>query len=218
MSSPSPLFDPTIAGISLVVGVAGLVAVSKWKGSQSLPYPPGPPPDPIIGNARAMTSDDLERVFAAWGKKYGALFLSDIQPDACMGLLNFVIPGDVNYVTVVGKPIIVLNSYQAAKDLLEKRSGMYSSRPRMVMLCELCVHLIHKIIEEMAFRNSDSIFLTNLQDGVGRGSIASAGWAQVQKTPSYHTGPVQRQASIKAHPSSAKGGICDPRRSREYTR
>lgn len=42
--------------------------------------------------------------------------------------------------TVVGKPIIVLNSYQAARDLLEKRSSIYSSRPRMVMQCELCVY------------------------------------------------------------------------------
>lgn len=73
MSSPSPLPDSTVAGISLaVVAVTALVAVSKWKGSQSLPYPPGPPSDPIIGNARAMASDELERVFAAWGKKYGA--------------------------------------------------------------------------------------------------------------------------------------------------
>jgi len=79
MSAPSPLFDPTIAGVSLAVGVAGLVAFSKWRGSQSLPYPPGPPPDPIIGNARAMTSDELERVFAVWGKKYGASSLPDTQ-------------------------------------------------------------------------------------------------------------------------------------------
>ena len=92
-----------------------------------------------------MTSNELERVFAAWGKKYGA---SPLHPARCldMRLLIFVVTGDVNYVTVVGKPIIVLNSYQAAKDLLEKRSGMYSGRPRMVMQCELYVHHIHKTI------------------------------------------------------------------------
>ena len=51
------------------------------------------------------------------------------------------IKGDINYVTVVGQPIIVLNSYRAARDLLEKRGGIYSSRPRMVMLTELYVYL-----------------------------------------------------------------------------
>ena len=56
-----------------MVALTGIVAVSKWRGSQPRLYPPGPPPDPIIGNARAMASDELERVFAAWGKEYGGL-------------------------------------------------------------------------------------------------------------------------------------------------
>jgi len=71
MSLSSPLLDSTTVGISLAVAITGFVLVSKWRVSRSLPYPPGPPPDPIIGNARAMTSDELERVFASWGKKYG---------------------------------------------------------------------------------------------------------------------------------------------------
>lgn len=66
--------------------------------------------------------------------------LSDAKLTLLHGFADFVdTPGDVNYVTVVGKPIIVLNSYQAARDLLEKRSGIYSNRPRMVMQCELYV-------------------------------------------------------------------------------
>lgn len=82
MPLPSSLLDPAAVGVSLAVALTSLVAVSKWKNSQSLPYPPGPPPDPIIGNARAMASDELERVFAAWGKKYGVLSVSDTQPEA----------------------------------------------------------------------------------------------------------------------------------------
>ena len=143
MSSPSHLLDPTVAGISLAVAITGIAAISKWRGSQSHLYPPGPPPDPIIGNARAMTSDELHRVFAEWGKKYGALSLKMPNLTFLHASANFfflLIQGDVNYVTVVGKPMIVLNSYQAARDLLEKRSGVYSSRPRMVMLSELCVY------------------------------------------------------------------------------
>lgn len=77
----SSLLDSPTLGISLAVAVAGIVVASKWKGSQSLPYPPGPPPDPFIGNARAMASDELERVFAAWGKEYGVFHLDVIYPD-----------------------------------------------------------------------------------------------------------------------------------------
>jgi hypothetical protein len=73
-----PLLDSPTLEISLVLAVAGIVAASRWKSSRSLPYPPGPPPDPFIGNARAMASDELERVFAAWGKEYGTSHLSDV--------------------------------------------------------------------------------------------------------------------------------------------
>ena len=45
--------------------------------------------------------------------------------------------GDVNYLEVLGQSMVVLNSYTACKDLLEKRSAIYSSRPRMVLLTEL---------------------------------------------------------------------------------
>ena len=45
--------------------------------------------------------------------------------------------GDVNYLEVLGQPLVVLNSYTACKDLLEKKGGIYSSRPRLVLLSEL---------------------------------------------------------------------------------
>ena len=88
----SSLIDSPTIGISFAVAVtAGIVAASTWKGSRSLPYPPGPPPDPLIGNARAMASDELERVFAAWGKKYGTFYLTDIlYGPPYVPLLNFV--------------------------------------------------------------------------------------------------------------------------------
>jgi len=45
--------------------------------------------------------------------------------------------GDVNYLKVLGQPLIILNSHKACKDLLEKRGSIYSSRPRLVLLSEL---------------------------------------------------------------------------------
>lgn len=35
-------------------------------------YPPGPPRDPILGNARQMAGDYIELRFTEWGKRYGA--------------------------------------------------------------------------------------------------------------------------------------------------
>ena len=81
--------------------------------------------------------------------------------------------GDVNYVSVVGQPIIVLNSYQAARDLLEKRGSIYSSRPRMVMLTELYVCFYSPWSSGVCLRDSNSRF----QDGMGRSSVAPKGRA-----------------------------------------
>lgn len=51
--------------------------------------------------------------------------------------------GDVIYLQVLGQSLVVLNSYIACKDLLEKRSAIYSSRPRFVLLSELWVSPIY---------------------------------------------------------------------------
>ncbi|KAH7931093.1 cytochrome P450 [Leucogyrophana mollusca] len=53
--------------------------------------------------------------YAQWSKKYG----------------------DIIYVYVFGNPVMVLNSAEAADDLLEKRSKNYSSRPVRTMVVEL---------------------------------------------------------------------------------
>ncbi|KAF9464219.1 cytochrome P450 [Collybia nuda] len=71
------------------------------------PLPPSPPADPILGHARVIPPTDQDMFFYELGKQYG----------------------DVVYLHVLGKPMIVLNSVQAAVDLLEKRSSNYSDRP-----------------------------------------------------------------------------------------
>jgi hypothetical protein len=50
-------------------------------------------------------------------------------------------PGDVMYFNCLGRSIIVLCSNQAAVDLLDKRSGNYSDRPRFVVW-EMLVYLL----------------------------------------------------------------------------
>lgn len=45
--------------------------------------------------------------------------------------------GDLIYVSVLGRPMIIVNSVQAARDLMEKKGAIYSSRPRMEILGEM---------------------------------------------------------------------------------
>ncbi|CAA7262652.1 unnamed protein product [Cyclocybe aegerita] len=77
--------------------------------------PPGPKPLPLIGNVLQIPAENQEEVFEKWGAEYG----------------------DVVYLSTFGQPLVILNSLQAARDLLDKRSSIYSDRPRFVLLSEL---------------------------------------------------------------------------------
>lgn len=46
------------------------------------------------------------------------------------------------YLNVMGQSMLVLNSQKAAGDLLERRAGIYSDRPRMIVL-DYLTNLLH---------------------------------------------------------------------------
>jgi len=63
-------FEPSRIGWGAIVAV--LLATILSKATKKSPnYPPGPPRDPILGNARQMTGDYIERRLTEWGKRYG---------------------------------------------------------------------------------------------------------------------------------------------------
>ncbi|KAK0470097.1 cytochrome P450 [Desarmillaria tabescens] len=99
-------------GLFLIIAVYYYFAASTSKA-----LPPGPRGLPILGNALQLLASGLplEQVFMKWSRSYG----------------------DVMLVTVPRRKIIVLNTYKAAKDLLDKRSSIYSDRPPMIMHMEL---------------------------------------------------------------------------------
>ncbi|KAL1938285.1 hypothetical protein VTO73DRAFT_11736 [Trametes versicolor] len=78
-------------------------------------FPPGPGGLFLLGSAHKLPLQYQEKTFSKWGKQYG----------------------DVIYLRLFRTPTIVLNSFQAATDLLTKRSATYSDRPRMILLGEL---------------------------------------------------------------------------------
>ncbi|KAF8639642.1 hypothetical protein AX17_000907 [Amanita inopinata Kibby_2008] len=79
------------------------------------PLPPGPKGLPLIGNALDMPFEREWLTFAKWG---------DIWGDVCS-------------VTVLGQPIVILNSRKAVCDMLDKKSAIYSDRPTLQMGGEL---------------------------------------------------------------------------------
>ncbi|KAJ7170774.1 cytochrome P450 [Mycena crocata] len=46
-------------------------------------------------------------------------------------------PGDVYSLNLAGQPVVILNSYKAAADLFDRRSTIYSDRPRLIMANEI---------------------------------------------------------------------------------
>ncbi|EMD40149.1 hypothetical protein CERSUDRAFT_63625 [Gelatoporia subvermispora B] len=73
---------------------------------RNLPFPPGPKPIPLIGNALDVPSEYAWRTYAQWTDKYG----------------------DIICTRLFGNTVIILNSLGAVTDLLEKRSTNYSDR------------------------------------------------------------------------------------------
>ncbi|KAL5117971.1 hypothetical protein ACEQ8H_004116 [Pleosporales sp. CAS-2024a] len=101
---------------SVYVVVAAMVALAtvfrlNKIGQRPKDYPPGPPTWPLIGNLHLMPKEKAHLQFQKWANEYGPV-----------------------YSLILGtKVMIVLSSDQAIKDLLDKRSNIYSSRPDMYL-------------------------------------------------------------------------------------
>jgi hypothetical protein len=52
-------------------------------------------------------------------------------------LLTRLSPGELIYLNAGGQPIVVLNSQRVVADLLDRRAGIYSDRPRLIVACEI---------------------------------------------------------------------------------
>jgi len=46
---------------------------------------------------------------------------------------SYCCTGDIIYAHLFNKPLVVINSEEVARDLLELRSGIYSDRPRSIV-------------------------------------------------------------------------------------
>ncbi|KAG0708158.1 cytochrome P450 [Suillus ampliporus] len=78
-----------------------------WRSASRLPLPPGPRLLPFFGNAFDIDVSRPWLTYADWKEKYG----------------------DIVYSRVLGQHMIIISSIQVARELLDKRSAIYSDRP-----------------------------------------------------------------------------------------
>ena len=100
--------------LALLIATA-LIALFVFKlclDRQRLPLPPGPKGLPFVGNLYQIPDTNPWRTFRKWHQKYGSVIS----------------------VKSGSNITIILGSHKAAKDLLETRSSIYSSRPHLVLI------------------------------------------------------------------------------------
>ncbi|KAG6902622.1 hypothetical protein C0995_014228 [Termitomyces sp. Mi166 len=97
----------SISVFSLALSAGVVLLLMKKNRRKHPPLPPGPPSDPFIGHLLKVSAENQDVALYELGKVYG----------------------DVMYLEILGRPIIVLNSVEAAVDLLDRRSANYSDRP-----------------------------------------------------------------------------------------
>ncbi|KAF8885935.1 cytochrome P450 [Infundibulicybe gibba] len=102
-------------GLSLLINIllAGYIYKCFRRPKRSHPFPPGPKPKPIVGNALDIPAKNAWITYSQWAEKYRS---------------------DILHVEALGQHIIVLSSLEDATELLEKRASIYSSRPSIPML------------------------------------------------------------------------------------
>ncbi|KAJ7189263.1 cytochrome P450 [Mycena filopes] len=133
MSSPGPpqLVLCVIAATALLLRYC---YSSYWRLARSkLPLPPGPPKLPIVGNLFDIPPAFEWETYAEWGRKYrGPRFYSFASSTEQRSQ-----DSDIIHLNLAGQSLVVLLSHDATVDLLEKRSSLYSDRPRLTMYFDL---------------------------------------------------------------------------------
>ena len=95
--------------------------------------PPGPTGWPLIGNLLDVPIEYSWHAFAKWAERWGEL--CSIEPFVQLQFTEIDPPftGDLMSIVLLGQPMIIINSYKHAYELLERRSAIYSDRPHMIM-------------------------------------------------------------------------------------
>ncbi|KAJ3534660.1 hypothetical protein NM688_g7102 [Phlebia brevispora] len=107
--------EPKTALVVLTLGFIVYGALSSlWAYHYRSKMPPGPRGLPFFGNLFQLTKEQW-LLYAEWKEQYGSIFSLDLAE----------------------QPVVVVNDFQTAADLVDRRSAIYSSRPWFIMSCEI---------------------------------------------------------------------------------
>ncbi|KAH8105122.1 cytochrome P450 [Cristinia sonorae] len=97
----------------LLASTVSILVLSKFIASKRrLPYPPGPPRRWLLGNLLDFPTSRPWLTFHEWFKTHGDLIFLDLP----------------------FKPVLVIGSIKLARELLEAKSNVFSERPRSVIV------------------------------------------------------------------------------------
>jgi hypothetical protein len=73
------------------------------------------------------------KTYDLWCKEYGGFILTFLSSHSAHEILRL---GDIVYVTMLGQPMLIVGSAEAANLLFEKHSTTFSGRPYSTMIME----------------------------------------------------------------------------------
>ncbi|TFK48005.1 cytochrome P450 [Heliocybe sulcata] len=106
--------------MTVLPALAIVILLTAWLFSSRsrrgrLPLPPGPKGLPLIGNLLDFPAKFQWLTFDKWHEQYG----------------------DIVYLNLAGQSLVILGSPEATSAFFDQKSGVYSDRPRFVMVNEL---------------------------------------------------------------------------------
>ena len=120
-----------LQSVFVAVVLTGCFVLWRYRsGPRGAPMLPGPRALPFIGCVHLLPAESAERKFREWGQTYGEHVLvsartqaDDDHRDTCC------YEGPLISVPLFSKSVVVVNTVDAARDLMDKRSANYSDRP-----------------------------------------------------------------------------------------